>query len=254
MRNAELPWGHYEEMRPDQLQEIVEAAPVAYLPLGLLEHHGWQLPVGFDGIKAHRLCRRFAARTGGAVLPPMWWGCGGGHGGYKWTMYQPPEASAAILDTTVRRLISFGFRCIVMLAGHYPWRGVIGQVLPAIEEANPDVTFIGGTEADIGAEAVRLRGDHAARWETAYGLALLPELVDMDALRPGRDPQKAWPAEGPVPVEDRLPSGHYDPAEAQFAQHGEDARNADADEANEMLGRLTDHIAARVEAALEPSG
>ena len=249
---ADTPaWGRYEEMRPDQLQDIVAATPVAYMPLGLLEHHGWHLPVGFDGLKAHRLCARMAGRTGGVVLPVMWWGCGGGHGRFKWTMYQPPEATAAILRTTLVRLIAFGVRCVVMLAGHYPWKQVIAQVVPPLREAHPDVAFISGTEADVGAEEVRLRGDHAARWETAYGLALLPELVDLDALRPGRTEAEAWPAEGPVPRDERHERGNYDAAHPLFAQFGEDARNADPKEADVMLERLADHIAGLVRESLK---
>ena len=56
---------------------------VAYWPLGLLEHHGWALPVGYDGIKADRICQRLADHTGGVILPTMWWGGGGGHGAFR---------------------------------------------------------------------------------------------------------------------------------------------------------------------------
>ena len=58
------PWKRYEEQRPDQLEELLTQAPIAYWPLGLLEHHDWHLPIGFDGIKAGRLCQRLAQRIG----------------------------------------------------------------------------------------------------------------------------------------------------------------------------------------------
>ncbi|HIG47868.1 MAG TPA: hypothetical protein EYQ20_16075, partial [candidate division Zixibacteria bacterium] len=57
-------WRHYHELRPDELAALRDENPVAFWPLGLLEHHGWHLPVGFDGIKAERLCIRIAERTG----------------------------------------------------------------------------------------------------------------------------------------------------------------------------------------------
>ena len=245
MGKRKVIWGRYEEQRPDGLQEIVRRSPVAYWPLGLLEHHGWQLPVGLDGIKAQRLCERMARRTGGAVLPVMWWGAIGGHGDFKWTFYQPVEASQAILATTLRGLISCGFRCIVMLAGHYPWRIMIEKVLPDIQTEHPDVLFIWGTEADIGAPELRLYGDHAARWETTYGLALLPELVDMDALRPGRSEEEAWPAGGP-PKGERHKGVNFEAGEALFAQMGEDARTANVAEGEAMLEALVEHISGRV--------
>ncbi len=245
MSQAGHRWGAMVQLRPDQLQEIVERTPVAYWPLGLIEHHGWHLPVGFDGLKAERLCRRFAGRTGGVVLPVMWWGGGGGHGGFRWTFYQPLDAARAVLENTLRKLVAFGFRCVVLLAGHYPWQGLIREVLPALEEEHPEVLVIAGTEANVGAPEVRLRGDHAARWETSYGLALLPELVDLSALREGRTEAVVWPG-GAAPEGERHPSVMFDADSPLFAQAGEDARTADAREAEEMLERLVEHVAARV--------
>ena len=48
------PWGRFEELRPNQLERIMAARPVVYWPLGLIEYHGWHLPVGFDRVKAER--------------------------------------------------------------------------------------------------------------------------------------------------------------------------------------------------------
>ncbi len=243
-------WGRFEELRPDQLQRIVDRDPVAYWPLGLIEHHGWHLPVGFDGLKAQRLCRRLAERTGGVLLPVMWWGGEGGHGAFKWTLYQPAEAARAVLETTVLRLIDFEFRCIVLVAGHYPWRGPMDRVLPRVAEGHPEVLLIFGTEMDVAAPQAVLPGDHAARWETAYGLVLLPELVNMDALTSGRDEGSAWPQSGPPAGEARHPRVQFDAADPLFAQAGEDARSADAAQAAAMLDGLVEHVASRVSAWL----
>lgn len=90
---ARPDWHRYEQLRPDQLADVVSRTPVAFWPLGLLEHHGWHLPVGFDGLKADSICQRVAARTGGVILPVMWWGGGGRHGPFKWTHYQEGPAS-----------------------------------------------------------------------------------------------------------------------------------------------------------------
>ncbi|MFW6188869.1 MAG: creatininase family protein [Planctomycetota bacterium] len=246
-----MEWGNYERLRPDELERLVRAAPVAYWPLGLLEHHGWHLPVGFDGVKAQRLCQRMAARTGGVVLPVMWWGGGGGHGEFKWTLYQPVEAPETVLRATLHRLPHFGFRCVVLLAGHYPWRSAIEEVLPEFRREYPDVLVIHGTEADVGAPELCLDGDHAARWETAYGLALLPELVELDALTPGRSEREAWPPGGPPQEEDRHPRVNFAAEDPLFAQYGEDARRADAAEAERALERLAAHVAERVEQHLK---
>jgi creatinine amidohydrolase/Fe(II)-dependent formamide hydrolase-like protein len=64
---------------PDELERVLDAALIAFVPVGTFEHRGWHLPVCFDGIKAHSLCERVAERTGGTVLPTFFYGTGDGH-------------------------------------------------------------------------------------------------------------------------------------------------------------------------------
>ena len=241
-------WDRYEQLRPDELAELVRAAPVAYWPLGLLEHHGWHLPVGFDGIKADRICIRMAERTGGVVLPVMWWGGLGGHGEFMWTLYQSAGAARDIAVNTIEHLVAFGFRAIVLLMGHYPWEAILKEDLPALRAKYPHVLLIGGTEASIAPE-LGLGGDHAAREETSYGLAVLPELVDMTALRPGHD-NTAWPNGQPPNQATRHPGVIFDPGGPLFAQYGEDARLASAERGETGIARLVDYVAARITAHL----
>ena len=243
---SDILWGKFEELRPDQLEDIVAKNPVVYWPLGLIEHHGWALPVGFDGVKAQRYCERLASKSGGAVLPVMWWGSGGGHQDFKWTFYQDREAGTIILKDTVSKLIDFGFKAVVIFAGHYPWDGPMDSALPEIAEKHPEVLMIWGKECNIGGPDLTLPGDHASRWETAYGLALLPELVDMDALRDGRD-DSAWPLSGPPPENDRHPGVEFDTSKRRFAQLGEDPSLASAEEAEAYLAQLEENILTRIQ-------
>ncbi|MCX7804118.1 MAG: creatininase family protein [Planctomycetota bacterium] len=247
----ETPWGRYEELRPERLAEIVRAAPVAFWPMGLLEHHGWHLPVGFDGLKADRICRRVAERTGGVVLPVMWWGSGGGHGAFPWSLYQSPEAAAGIIRTTLRKLAGFGFRVIVLLAGHYPWKDILDGVVPPFESEHPGILVLRGDETDIAAPKVRLAGDHAAREETSMGLALMPELVDMDALRPGRGREAGWRGGSIAAALMEAEKVCLDPADPCFAQLGEDARKASAGRGEEGIAVLVEALAGRITAHLQ---
>jgi creatinine amidohydrolase len=249
MQNTQPTWGRYPELRPDQLAEIVDSTPIAYWPLGLLEHHGWHLPVGLDGLKAEQICTRVAKRTGGVLLPTMWWGALGGHGDFSWTHYQSAQAAEEILTRTVFQLLSFGFRAIVLFAGHYPWAVLLERVLPPIQDAHPEVLLIWGTEMDI-SEDVSLPGDHAAREETSYGLALFPQWVDLNALHPGRD-QSAWPHGKAPPAATQHPGVCFDPAAAQFAQMGEDARTASAQRGETAITGLVDHLAEQINGYLE---
>ncbi len=235
----------YEELRPDELQSFVAETPVALWPLGLLEHHGWHLPLGFDGIKAERLCIRLAKETGGVLLPVMWWGGRGGHGDFLWTFYQSEDAYSDIISDTVEKLIRFGFKAIVLMAGHYPWQGTLDEILPPIREANPDVLLLWGTEVKIGEDAVQLAGDHAALEETSYGLNLLPEFVDMDAMRFGRG-DEAWPGGAAPDFQGRYPELQTDPDHPLFSQLGKDAREATGERVEEGLESLVMHLAGKI--------
>lgn len=241
-------WRRYEELRPDQLGAAVAEAPVCYWPLGLIEHHSWQLPVGFDGLKAERMCIRMAERTGGVMLPVMWWGGGGGHGRFKWTFYQEESAARSVLATTTAKLIDYGFRAIVLLAGHYPWQSLFDVVEPS-GAAHPDVLIVKGTEMDIAGPEVKAPGDHAARAETSYGLALLAEFVDVAACRPGRGPE-SWPGGSKPEFANPDPRVDYDPASPTFAQWGDDPRKATAEEAEPYIERIVAAVTAKIAAHL----
>ena len=155
---AEANWGLMEQMRPDQLESVMKATPIAFVPLGTYEHHGWHLPIGFDAIKAYALSQRVAQRTGGVVLPPFFYGTGGGHVGYKWTIILPEEQIRPILETTLDQLSRFGFKVVVILTGHYPRE----QAWGSRGEVRDEHRF--GTESKMGAT-----GESRARTRSRTG-------------------------------------------------------------------------------------
>lgn len=236
----------FETLRPDELRQAVDDSPVVYWPLGLLEHHGWHLPVGYDGIKADRLCQRMAERTGGLILPTMWWGALGGHQDFAWTLYQNPAAAERIVADTCRKLPSMGFRVVVLVAGHYPWIQILDTAIPPVISERPQTLFLYGTEASIAQDlGVPLEGDHAARWETTYGLALLPELIRMEALQP--HPGANWPDAAKTPDPAVWPDSMINPQNPLFGQFGEDPREtANASEGSVLLDKVCDAVAARI--------
>jgi creatinine amidohydrolase/Fe(II)-dependent formamide hydrolase-like protein len=124
------------------------------------------------------------------------------------------------------------------------------RYLPDLERAHPEVLFLWGTEMNI-ADPLRLPGDHAAREETSYGLALFPQWVDLEALRPGRDAASSWPDGHAPPVQRQHPGVCFDAADPLFAQMGEDARTATAARGEEAVAQLIEHLSARIVAHLD---
>ena len=139
----------FEWMRPHQVRECRQKADVAFLPLGSLEWHGIQNPLGTDALKAHHICCAAARKLGGgAVFPPLIWGLPkdsfytgiadgvidkaaeafgtevervrgfAEHGGLdlqeQWLSYQ------RLVRMCLEQIAAFGFRSIYICSGHNP--------------------------------------------------------------------------------------------------------------------------------------
>lgn len=202
----------YERLRPRQIVEAREAAPIVYVPLGTLEWHGEHNPVGLDALKAHALAVRCARRSGGLVFPPLYYGESREHAlmeanaGDRARIHERmglPEGSFApgyMLTTHLEHILSYqrlllhvflearslGFKVIVPVAGHYPLidharaAASLFQQLPP--RPHPVVWPFSGYElvADAGFDVY---GDHAGKWETSLLMSLDPGMCDLAALR-----------------------------------------------------------------------
>ena len=121
-------------LRPGELLHILEKFPVAYQPVGTIEWHGRQNPLGCDAIKAERLCAQAARLTGGAVMPPVYFaadayrdlGHGMGNGmdadaGFllPGSFYKmPDETLKGFFQAACRNYLARGFRLVVIVSGH----------------------------------------------------------------------------------------------------------------------------------------
>ncbi len=170
----------YEELFPDEIEEIVHERPIAYLPLGTLEWHSYHLPLGFDAIKAHELCIRVAERVGGVVMPPTYWAIGGMP--HPWTMRFDQPLIERLFYSIYEQLAHVGFRVVVALTGHYStlqYYTVKKAARDLMLRSNLTIAPLPEYEVVYGEG---YRGDHAAKWETSILWELRPELVDMSRL------------------------------------------------------------------------
>lgn len=185
----------FERMLPHQLRAEVAKRPVAYVPLGTYEWHGEHLPVGLDSLTSHGLCLRAAGRDGGVVLPPLYYGTGGGHGGYPWSMMMPrPEAIETQVDFTLDKLASFSFKLVVLFSGHFPPEqlDMIDRLAKARHNSGMKVIALAVNRM----EGVKIGPDHAALFETTLLAALHGDLVQLDKL-PSLQARPLEPDENP---------------------------------------------------------
>jgi len=204
----------YERMRPRQIVEAREACPVAYLPIGTIEWHGVQNPVGLDTVKIHGLCIRCAQAGGGLVFPALFYGENREEALLEATsdqkgeiadamklprenfapgyMQRAPAAQSAayhkLLLHILREIRSLGFKVIVIAAGHYP---LIDHARAAAAVFHQEQSRCAKRAKSIvwlftGYELVRCQipeaGDHAGKWETSLMMALERDLVDLDEM------------------------------------------------------------------------
>jgi len=182
----------YELLRPEQVRALRDAAPIAYVPAGSLEWHGFQNPLGTDALKAHAICCEAALAFGGVVLPPFYQGLLGydnwgpeGWGGFTLSFNEGPTLEAAMLGI-VRALVFGGWKVIVGVSGHdvAPQRDAIAR---AIETGTRGTAARGFAvlegELHRPDEAIPLSMDHAGAWETSCMMYAYAGSVDLETLR-----------------------------------------------------------------------
>jgi creatinine amidohydrolase len=207
----EGPEVRYEWLRPEELRARREAVPLACVPLGTLEWHGLQNPVGLDGLKAHALCVMAAQRGGGLVFPPVWYGehreaqlmetdaadreaihalmglpSENFAPGYlqSGTIVEQANFYNTLLWHVAAEVKSLGFQALIFLCGHYPLAAYAGSLRPMIER-KLGLRVWAGHEAQLLSEyGYQQRGDHAGPWETSLMMAVCPESVDLGRLDP----------------------------------------------------------------------
>ena len=227
-----------ELLRPGQIAEEMARCPRIWLPLGTIEYHSHHLPVGLDGLQAQGLCLDAAEIAGGLVYPPLWWGTGGGHGAYPWTVMLPgPAEIAALLGFTLTRLQSLGVRQAVLFTGHFA-----DEQLAMIARIAADWTATGGPLAVLargvnGASGAAMAPDHAGLFETTLLAAYHPQTVDM-ALLPPAQPDEA--GENPFGPQ------RHDPAHSLHGIFGPDPRAFAPQQAQGLRQQMARWLAASV--------
>ncbi len=198
----------FEEMLPGQIIEARTAHPVAYLPIGGLEWHGRHNCIGLDAVKIHGVCMNIARETGGVVFPPLFYGDQREHHlmdanhdpdgliaadyglpkdnfrpGYMGdSSFERSEMMVSLLVHILHEMASFGFKVLVIAAGHYPLLSVARSACQLYYRDRGVIPW-----AFTGYELVRDElpeaGDHAGPWETSLMLALREDLVDLSKAK-----------------------------------------------------------------------
>jgi creatinine amidohydrolase len=226
-----------ELLRPGQLREAVQVSPIAYVPLGTIEWHCEHLPVGLDSLTASGICLRAALATGGVVLPTLYYGTGGDHGRYPWTIMMPgADPLETMLALTISRLRDFGIATVVLFSGHFAGPQVDLVKRLALECTDEWFSVLGYAVNEI--EGLPLAPDHAGIFETTLLAELHPGLVDISELQPMND--------GPMPESDSWSPTRHDPGHPLYGIIGPDPRVYDPLTAPALVEKSVNWLAAKV--------
>jgi len=183
----------YELLRPSEVRALRDKCPVVYIPVGSLEWHGVQNPLGTDGLKAHAICCEAALRYGGVVLPTLFLGILGesrGWGPEGWSGYTVTAHDQASMEDTIYRvargLVADDWVVLVGVTGHD-----VAHQRDAIHDgiqracAGSDARGFGIMEGENwqGGASQKYSMDHAGAWETSAMMYVHGERVDVGELR-----------------------------------------------------------------------
>lgn len=239
----------FELQLPSEIRQALEQRSVVYMPLGTCEWHGEHLPVGLDGLTAHRLCLAAARRGGGLVLPPLYYGTGGEHGAYPWTIMADAAEIEPLITRTLTRLAAFEMRTVVILSGHFATEQIamLGKLANDWQRSGAPMRV--RALAVSMAPGLALAPDHAALFETTLMSALQPDRVRVDLLPPL--------AEAPSvdPGGNEMGPQRHDPAHPLFGIFGPDPRRFDPAAAMPLRDAMVEWLLAEVAAAeSQPAG
>jgi creatinine amidohydrolase len=189
----------YEEMFSEEFQTAIAKNPIAYLPLGSLEYHGYHNVLGLDSLKAWKICQLAAEKIGGIVFPPLYLGVDAWpdidlekYPNKKYDCYHVNEKDYQhLLENYYYRMARIGFKKIFVLAGHYPNADIAKIASKGIKNAK----IIVAMEPDfVAGEA----GDHAGTWETSLMMVLFPKFVDLSKMKNKKDRLMAVDGDDPL--------------------------------------------------------
>jgi creatinine amidohydrolase len=190
----------FEEMFPWEISAAIVEAPLCYLPLGTLEWHGEHAAVGLDALKAHAICVLAAQRSGGLVVPPLYWSTdwredlpdgsyltGGIERGERYHVpgnmfWLRPETFHDLLLDVYEAMRRRGFLAIVVLSGHWSIAHNIAAIRESGEEflrVHPKAGWLLLTDQEVVPD-LHYPVEHAAGGETSLLMAIRPDLVALD--------------------------------------------------------------------------
>lgn len=171
------------EMTVKDLQGYLKKSRSIILPYGVVEQHGFHLPLNTDTIVAEEVATRLADRMGWAVAPAIGYCFSGGM--LEGTINIKPNTFALMMGEIVESLALQGFENIFILPGHGGSESleILKESLRILKWLNPALhkvmiqMLLVWNLSDEFTTAYKTKDYHAGYIETSLMLHFRPELV-----------------------------------------------------------------------------
>ena len=177
-----------ERMTVKDMREALSRTRTIILPIGVVEQHGYHLPLSTDTTTACELAARTSERTGCVVAPPVNYNFSGGT--LPGTINISPQVFSLLVQDICRSLIAQGFRNIILLSGHGGSESIqalrdAADMLLRLSQGMKDVNIaipLFWEASPLAAESFINKDYHAGYMETSMMLYWKPELVREDYI------------------------------------------------------------------------
>jgi creatinine amidohydrolase len=178
----------WEELTASDFALAVEQSEsVCLIPLGVIEKHGQQLPLGTDVYTVREVCRRAAEKEYCIIYPYYFVGQIFEAQHQPGTIAYSSELLFRFLDETCKEISRNGIKKIILVNGHggnNAWLQYFCQIQLAMPRDYAVYVVTPSVSSDIQKKITEMRksitGGHADEVETSSILVIRPDLVKID--------------------------------------------------------------------------
>ena len=191
------PFPVMENMTVKMVREYLNKKNSIIIPVGVIEQHGYHLPLCTDALMAFHLSRKIGEQTGILVAPTIHQSFSGG--GLPGTINISPSVMSLVVSDTLLSLASQGFKNFYLILGHGGSENIraLDNALKLLLRMNPTfadsmiallpIWKLRKQESEI-EKAFKDHDWHAGWCETSLVMAIAPELVRMEELELDQEP------------------------------------------------------------------
>ena len=178
-----------EFMTVDEVRDGLLETRTVLVPMGVIEQHGYHLPLNTDVCNCYEISKRVSAETGCFAAPPINYSFSGGE--LPGTFNIHPATLALYLNDILKSLVVMGFKNIFVTLGHAGTENRVAteSAVDMFMRLNPEVKDVcfGGAPIMWFSQkyrqmAIADKDFHAGWSETSRIMYWFPELVRQDKM------------------------------------------------------------------------